>query len=812
MQVLNPMKLLVTFWSLILTVFALTGCDTSETASAPQGGQAPVEAGYRDLNNNGRLDTYEDESAQMVARVADLLSRLTLEQKVRLVSGLGMNMNLDQPGDFETVPGAAGYTYPIDELGIPSIVLADGPAGLRIWPKRTGEERTYYATAFPIETSLASSWDTDLIESVGRAMGDEAKEYGVDVLLAPGMNIHRDPRGGRNFEYYSEDPFLSGHMAGALINGVESVGVGATPKHYVANNQETNRVMVDTIVGERALREIYLRGFEIAVKKSDPWAIMSAYNKVNGIAVSEHRPLLVDVLREEWGFSGVVMTDWFAGYDPVAQMIAGNELLMPGQENRTLQIHEAVLNGDLDEAILDRNVALIIEMVFKSLTFAGYAHSDDPDLKANAKTARVAAAESAVLLKNEKRVLPLTFSTKKIATFGIGSYEFVSGGTGSGDVNESYTVALIDGLTNREYEVDKSLQEIYEPYIAGEKLKLPKKKFFFESVPPLPEMPLGSDLLDGAAVANDIALLTIGRNSGEFQDRGLKGDFYLTEAERAMIDGVSSAFHRAGKKVVVILNIGNVIETASWRGQADAILLPWQGGQEAGNAVVDVLTGDVNPSGKLPTTFPIRYEDVPSSDTFPGVEIPGEEISIAGGLLKAKPSRVEYEDDIFVGYRYYDTFDVSPAYEFGYGLSYTRFEYSDVTIAANGGFSITVTVTNAGAVAGREVIQLYVSAPEGNLVKPAKELKGFAKTSELPPGASETVTFELSSNDLASFHDDRAAWLAEGGEYLVSVGASSRDIRSVASFILEKEVVVADNLIDLSPDTNPERLPSSIRP
>ena len=812
MQVLNPMKLFVTFWSLIFTVFALTGCDTSETASGPPGGQAPVEAGYRDLNNNGRLDTYEDESAQMVARVADLLSRLTLEQKVRLVSGLGMNMNPDQSGDFETVPGAAGYTYPIDELGMPSIVLADGPAGLRIWPERTGEERTYYATAFPIETSLASSWDTDLIESVGRAMGDEVKEYGVDVLLAPGMNIHRDPRGGRNFEYYSEDPFLSGHMAGALINGVESVGVGATPKHYVANNQETNRVMVDTIVSERALREIYLRGFEIAVKKSDPWAIMSAYNKVNGIAVSEHRPLLVDVLREEWGFSGVVMTDWFAGYDPVAQMVTGNELLMPGQEDRTLQIHEAVLNGDLDEAILDRNVALIIEMVFKSPTFAGYAHSDDPDLKANAKTARVAAAESAVLLKNEKRVLPLTFSTKKIAAFGIGSYEFVSGGTGSGDVNESYTVALIEGLTNREYEVDKSLQEIYEFYIAGEKLKLPKKKSFFELVPPLPEMSLDSDLLDGAAVANDIALLTIGRNSGEFQDRELKGDFYLTEVERAMIDGVSSAFHRAGKKVVVILNIGNVIETASWRGQADAILLPWQGGQEAGNAVVDVLTGDVNPSGKLPTTFPIRYEDVPSSDTFPGIEIPGEEISIAGGLLKAKPSRVEYEDDIFVGYRYYDTFDVSPAYEFGYGLSYTRFDYSDITIAANGGFSITVTVTNAGAVAGREVIQLYVTAPEGNLVKPAKELKGFSKTSELPPGASETVTFELSSNDLASFHDDRAAWISEGGEYLVSVGASSRDIRSAASFILEKEVVVADNLIDLSPDTNPKRLPLSMRP
>jgi len=228
--------------------------------------------------------------------------------------------------------------------------------------------------------------------------------------------------------------------------------------------------------------------------------------------------------------------------------------------------------------------------------------------------------------------------------------------------------------------------------------------------------------------------------------------------------------------------------------------------------VVDVLTGDVNPSGKLPTTFPIRYEDVPSSDTFPGIEIPGEEISIAGGLLKAKPSRVEYEDDIFVGYRYYDTFDVSPAYEFGYGLSYTRFDYSDITIAANGGFSITVTVTNAGAVAGREVIQLYVTAPEGNLVKPAKELKGFSKTSELPPGASETVTFELSSNDLASFHDDRAAWISEGGEYLVSVGASSRDIRSAASFILEKEVVVADNLIDLSPDTNPKRLPLSMRP
>ncbi len=764
------------------------------------------EAAQEKSEGETAVSTIQKQTKASSEQIEQVLSQMTLEEKINMVSGLGFNMNFSEAEDFEKVPGAAGYTYPIPRLGVPSIVLADGPAGLRIWPERKGHNRTYYATAFPIASALASTWDVEVLRAFGHAVGHEAREYGVDLWLAPGMNIHRDPRGGRNFEYYSEDPYLSGKMAAATVNGIQAEGVGATIKHYVANNQETNRVTVDTKVSERTLREIYLRGFEIAVKESKPWSIMSSYNQVNGTTVSENKPLLTEVLRDEWGFDGVVMTDWFGGYQSVEQMKAGNELLMPGVKERTDEIRAAVESGDLDVAVLDRNVRIILDVVFRTLSANDHEPSDNPDLAASAQKARQAAAEGVVLLKNDQQTLPIS-PDLKVAAFGTGSYDFIAGGVGSGDVNEAYTISLVDGLDARSVKLDPDLQATYEAYAIEEKAKLPEKEIFFQLTPPIPEMPLDEEQLAQAVARNDIAMITLSRDSGEFQDRELDGDFYLTDAEQSMIDAVSSAFHAAEKRVVMVINSGNVIEVASWRDKVDAIVLPWMGGQEAGHAVVDVLLGSINPSGKLPTTFPVTYDDVPSSKNFPGVELEGEGRSFGGGLMVAKPSEVTYAEGIYVGYRYYDTFDVTPAYPFGFGLSYTEFEYSNVALSSEvfeDSIDVSVTVTNKGSVAGRESVQLYVSAPNAKQHKPIKELKGFAKTGLLQPGESETVRMTLSAASLASFYDDQAAWVADAGQYTVHLAASSRDVRQSTGFSLLSDIVVDGGLTELSPEENPD--------
>jgi len=698
------------------------------------------------------------------------------------------------------VPGAAGGTYDLKRLGIPTVVVSDGPAGLRINPKRNNDSNSYYATAFPVGTSLASTWNTELINNVGKAIGNEVKEYGVDVLLGPGMNIHRNPLCGRNFEYYSEDPLLTGKISAAIVNGIQSNGVGTSVKHFAANNQERNRMGVNAHVSERALREIYLRGFEITVKEAQPWTIMSSYNLLNGAYTSTRKDLLTTVLRNEWGFKGLVMTDWFGGYDGfggknspfspnavsdvTAQLSAGNDLLMPGMPAQKQAILDNLKSGKLSAAVINKDLTRILELVMRSPSMNNYKYSEKPNLKANAEVTRQAAAEGTILLKNDNNALPFTSKTAPLAIFGLTSYDFISGGTGSGDVNEAYTISLIDGLTNSGFSIDKDLEGLYKPYAADQKAKemdrREKNGGLMATPKRLLELEISKEIIESKANSSEVALITIGRNAGEGDDRKVDEDFNLAADEVALINNVAEAFHAKGKKVVVVMNIGGVIETASWKDKVDAILLPWQPGQEGGNSVADVFSGKVNPSGKLTMTFPVKFEDIPS-------------YKIWNGTPAENPTNVTYEEGVYVGYRYFNTFNVKPSYEFGYGLSYTNFDVAGLKLSAAtfaNQLTATVTVKNTGNVAGKEVVELYLSAPAKNTDKPSSELKAFAKTNLLQPGESQTITLTINPKDLASFVTAKNAWIAEAGTYKVAIGTSSLNIKQTASFSLAKELVV----------------------
>ena len=730
--------------------------------------------------------------------VDEVLKALTLEEKAALCVGSGWDSMLGITSSSDVlVSGAAGTTRAVERLGIPMTVTADGPAGVRINPTREGDSRTYYATGFPVGTALASSWDTELVENMTKAMGNEVLEYGVDVLLSPAMNIHRNPLCGRNFEYFSEDPVLSGKISAAYVRGIQSNGVGTSVKHFAVNNQETNRAENDSRVDTRALREIYLKGYEITVKESQPWTIMSSYNKLDGEYTQQSYDLLTKILRDEWGFEGIVMTDWGNKEGTVKAVAAGNDLMMPGSTVEVQRIVDAVKSGELSEADLDRNVRNMLNYIVKTPHFRNYKYSDTPDLKAHAKVARAAATESMVLLKNDDNVLPLK-GTETVAMFGISSVDFVAGGTGSGNVNKAYVVNMVQGLENAGFTLVEDIKEFNQKYVDFQKVNTRLNSTNGPSIllgdAKIPEAPLSREVINAQVDKSDLAIVVIGRNSGESADRRVDDDFNLTDAERQLLTDVSAAYHLAGKKVVVVLNIGGAIETASWKSMPDAILCAWQPGQEGGDAVADVLTGKVNPSGKLPMTFPIDYMDHPSSMNFPtGYEQQASVTTNTFGFVTAAPEVrnvdfTDYAEGIWVGYRWFTTEGKNVSYPFGYGLSYTTFEYSKPSVKADkdGNLTATVTVTNTGSVAGKEVVEVYVAAPAGGLEKPARELKAFDKTDLLQPGASQTLTFKITPYELASFNIDANQWETASGSYTLYFSKNANDTATSASVNVRK--------------------------
>lgn len=737
----------------IVLLLAATLCNGFAQKSAPQLGKAPVKS---------------------------VIKAMTLEEKVTLVMGMGGKIWANPKEGPETVlvPGVAGRTWNCDRLGIPATVQTDGPAGVRIgWfaDQNASSDYKYFCTAFPTGTALTASWNPELVEFVGQAMGQEVLDFGCDVLLAPSVNIHRDLLCGRNFEYHSEDPLLAGKIGAGIVRGIQSKEVGTSVKHFAANNAETNRNTCNSVVSQRALREIYLKPFEIIVKESDPWTVMTSYNRLNGYYACENPELLETILRKEWGFKGMVMTDWGGGKDPVAQMRAGNDLIMPGDWEKEV-ILNAVKNNILDEAILDRNLERILEYTMKCPRFRKHPYPDKTDLKKHAEISRNAARETMVLLKNENSTLPMSNAIRNVALFGKTSYKFIAGGTGSGEVNYKKAVTMPEALTAAGYKVNPTIASIYQEFVDVIQSENVNDKWIVDKHS---EMPVSRKLIEAQVKNSDIAIITLGRIAGEGTDRKPE-DFVISNIEKKLLSDVTDVFHKAGKKVIVVMDMGGMVQMSDWNNLPDAILHAFLSGQESASTVVDILRGEVNPSGKLPMTLPNKYTDSPSSKDHPGVP-------------KDNPIDNFYNDDIYVGYRYYNTFDVPVTYEFGYGLSYTTFEYSNIRLSkktlGSNDIIVKATITNTGKVPGKEVAQMYISAPRDVLDRPIHELKGFVKTNELQPGESQTVEFVINKNTLSSFWTSKSAWIVDKGEYLIQIGASSRDIRLTDKIIVKNNIV-----------------------
>ena len=735
--------------------------------------------------------------------IGEIVSAMTTEEKVDMVVGCGAGWG-NPDAKFL---GTAGWTKAIPRLGIPSIYFADGPQGVNMAQTREYDTADYSCTFFLSGSTLATSWDANAAYSIGQAIGYELKERGLDVILGPGMNLHRNILCGRNQEYFSEDPLLSGKMAAAWIRGAQSNGIATSLKHFAVNNQETNRKENDSRVGMRALRELYLKGFEIAVKEGQPWTVMAAYNYINGSHACENEWLLRDVLREEWGWKGVVMSDWDGVVRQADAVSAGCDLIEPGTDADREALLVALEDGSLSMEALDRNVRNILELVVKCPSFSEYEYSNDIKRVEHQQVLRRVAAESMVLLKNEADVLPL--KPCEVALYGVSSYDLIPANMGVNGVNNGvYHVSLVQGLREAGFSVGPSVLREYTDYISSEKDRIASGypamyKLFFRYPRPAEIIPGAGKLTSGSvgaltvdlgmqqhssapsmtmeeqAKANAAAILTIARGTGEACDRAAS-EFELTESERILIDSLSSAYHKCGKPLIVLLNVPSPIETVSWRDKVDAILLVGQAGERIGESIADALTGKVAPSGRLADSWPVSYGDAPADKNFPSEvgqdlkSIIAPRASREGRELVRNIDYTDYQEGIYVGYRYFTTFSADVAYPFGYGLSYTSFDYEDsAVVASEGGFVARVRVRNSGSLPGREVVQLYVSAPSGGLEKPLRELKGFAKTRVLAPGESEVVEIPVSYYELASWNEKNDRWETAKGTYHFGFGSSA---------------------------------------
>lgn len=660
----------------------------------------------------------------MSRSIREIVAQLTVEEKASLCSGESFWM-----------------TQAVERLGIPSVMLTDGPHGLR---KQAGDadhlglNESVPSTCFPSAAGMASSWNRELVRRIGVALGEECQAEGVAVLLGPGANIKRSPLCGRNFEYFSEDPYLTGELAAAHIEGVQSQGIGTSLKHFAVNNQEHRRMTTDAVVDERTMREIYLTGFETAVKKSQPWTVMSAYNKLNGTYCSENEMLLTRILKEEWGHEGIVVSDWGAVNEAAASVSAGMELEMPSSHGEgARKIEAAVRSGELSEEKLDRSVERLLSVVFKAVDnrkpHASY------NSEAHHRLAREAARETMVLLKNEGNLLPLPKSGK-LAVIGAMAEKVRYQGGGSSHINPTKLDDIREELRSTASAADIG-------YAAGYLLDSDDHE---------------ESLLEEAkklAASCGAAVLFVGlpdRYESEGYDRT---HLSLPANQIRLIEEIATV----QPNVAVVLSNGAPV-VMPWLGSAKAVLEAYLGGQAAGGAIADLLFGDANPSGKLAETFPANLRHNPSHPYFPG-----------------EGDRVEYREGIFVGYRYFDEKDIEPLFPFGFGLSYTTFAYSDLEldcsdITDRDTVQVRVKVTNSGDRFGQEIVQLYVKDVESSVIRPEKELKNFAKVA-LDPGETRSVSFELNKRSFAYYNSELKDWHVETGAFEIGIGSSSRDIK-----------------------------------